>query len=174
MRKNVLLVIGGFLVAGLYSAMPQTNAANNDEQEIRALEERFAAFRAKDVPGITSPQNVGEPSEHPAITFIKSKVKDAEKPFAVIVEGKVKAGKEQAFQAAVALCARATRQEPGCTAYYLNRDSERPGVYVMYEQWKNIAPCDKHTKTQHFLTMARTMEPLVDGEMSMRVLLVPE
>src|ERR1700682_944616 len=53
MRNWILLMIGGVLVTGLYAAAPQTGSGNKDEQEIRALEERFAAaFRAKDVPAI--------------------------------------------------------------------------------------------------------------------------
>ena len=53
MRNWVLLVAGCLLVTGLYAAAPQTSGGNKDEQEIRALEERFAAaFRAKDAAAI--------------------------------------------------------------------------------------------------------------------------
>ena len=53
MRNWILSVIGSLLITGLYAAAPQTGGGNRDEQEIRALEERFAAaFRAKDVPTI--------------------------------------------------------------------------------------------------------------------------
>jgi ketosteroid isomerase-like protein len=49
----LLLIIGSVLVTGLYAAAPQTSGGNKDEQEIRALEDRFAAAsRAKDVPAI--------------------------------------------------------------------------------------------------------------------------
>src|SRR5260370_17937582 len=53
MRNWILLIIGSVLVTGLYAAAPRTSGGNKDEQEIRALEKRFAAaFRAKDVPPI--------------------------------------------------------------------------------------------------------------------------
>lgn len=53
MRNWISWIIGSLLVTGLYAATPQTSGGNKDEQEIRALEERFAAaFRAKDVPAI--------------------------------------------------------------------------------------------------------------------------
>jgi uncharacterized protein (TIGR02246 family) len=53
MRNWILLIVGSVLVTGLYAAAPQTTGGNKDEQEIRALEERFAAaFRAKDVAAI--------------------------------------------------------------------------------------------------------------------------
>jgi ketosteroid isomerase-like protein len=52
-RNWVLSVVGCLLVTGLYAAVPQTGGAIKDEQEIRALEERFAAAaRAKDVAAI--------------------------------------------------------------------------------------------------------------------------
>jgi ketosteroid isomerase-like protein len=52
-RNWVLSVVGCLLVTGLYAATPQTGGGKKDEQEIRALEERFAvAFRAKDIPTI--------------------------------------------------------------------------------------------------------------------------
>lgn len=50
MKNLRLWIIVGFLVASLYAAAPRASGANDDEQEIRALEDRFAAaFRAKDV-----------------------------------------------------------------------------------------------------------------------------
>jgi hypothetical protein len=53
MRNWILLSIGSILVTSLYAAAPQTGGGNKDEQEIRALEDHFAAaFRAKDVPAI--------------------------------------------------------------------------------------------------------------------------
>jgi len=53
MRNWLLLINGSVLVTGLYAAAPQTSGGNKDEQEIRALEDRFAAaFRAKDVSAI--------------------------------------------------------------------------------------------------------------------------
>jgi ketosteroid isomerase-like protein len=53
MRNWILLIIGSVLVTGLYAAAPHTRDRNKDEQEIRALEDRYAAaFRAKDVPAI--------------------------------------------------------------------------------------------------------------------------
>jgi ketosteroid isomerase-like protein len=48
-----LLILGAVLVTSLYAAVPQTTGGNKDEQEIRPMEDRFAAaFRAKDGAGI--------------------------------------------------------------------------------------------------------------------------
>ena len=53
MKKQwALWIIAGLTFAGLRAA-PRARSANKDEQEIRALEDRFAAaFRAKDVDAI--------------------------------------------------------------------------------------------------------------------------
>jgi uncharacterized protein (TIGR02246 family) len=46
-------IVGGLMVASLSAAAPLTSAGNSDEQEIRALFDRFAlAYRAKDVAGV--------------------------------------------------------------------------------------------------------------------------
>lgn len=53
MRNSRMWIVAGLIVAGLYVAAPRTRGANADEQEIRALYDRFAAaFRAKDVDAI--------------------------------------------------------------------------------------------------------------------------
>ncbi|MFO0843250.1 MAG: antibiotic biosynthesis monooxygenase family protein [Gemmataceae bacterium] len=75
--------------------------------------------------------------EHPVVTLVKSKVKDPAKPFAALVTIKVKAGKEKDVEAAFAPCVAATKKEPGCLAYELNRDTEHPEVYLMYEKFKD-------------------------------------
>jgi len=49
MKNWRVWIIVGFIVASLNAAAPRASGAKNDEQEIRALEDRFAAaFRAKD------------------------------------------------------------------------------------------------------------------------------
>lgn len=53
MRKSALWIAIGLVVVNLTSASPRVPAASQDEQEIRALENRFAAaFRAKNVDAI--------------------------------------------------------------------------------------------------------------------------
>jgi quinol monooxygenase YgiN len=112
--------------------------------------------------------------EHPVVTLIKSKVKDVNKPFALSVEFKVKPGKEEEFEKAFAPCLIATRKEPGCTAYYLNRDPDRPEIYVMYEQFKGIAALEAHMKEKHTQTLLKTVATLTEGDPKIKVWLVPE
>src|SRR5437762_1112704 len=76
--------------------------------------------------------------DNPIVTLVKAKVKDPAKPFAMTVTFKVKAGKEKEFEAAFAPCLTATRKEPGCVAYELNRDPDDPTTYVMYEKFRSV------------------------------------
>ena len=53
MRNSGLWIVAGLMVVSLHTAASQTSGGNKDEQEIRAIEDRFAtAVRAKDVDSI--------------------------------------------------------------------------------------------------------------------------
>ena len=112
--------------------------------------------------------------EPPVVTLIKSKVKDPKQPFALFVEFKVKPGMEKEFEAAFKPCLAATRKEPGSVAYYLNRDTEHPEVYTMYEQFKNVDAIAAHMKQKHTQTLLKTIAPMTDGEPKIKVLIVRE
>jgi len=112
--------------------------------------------------------------ENPIIKLIKSKVKDEKKPFAILVTFKVKAGNEKKFEEAFAPCLVATRKEPGCVAYYLNRDPDAPNTYIMYEQFKGIPGLEAHMKEKHTKTLLDTVLPMCDGDPQIKVLTVPE
>ena len=112
--------------------------------------------------------------EHPVVTLIKSKVKDPKKPVAFTVEFQVKAGKEKEFEAAFSPALRATRKEPGCVAYFLNRDTDHPNVYIMYEQFKSVDAIAEHLKAKHTQTLLAAVGPLTEGEPKIKVLTVPD
>ena len=112
--------------------------------------------------------------ENPVVKLIKSKVKDEKKPFALLVTFKVKPGNEKKFEEAFAPCLVATRKEPGCAAYYLNRDTEAASNYIMYEQFKSIAALEAHMKEKHTQTLLATVVPMCEGDPQIKVLNVPE
>jgi quinol monooxygenase YgiN len=112
--------------------------------------------------------------EFPVVTLVKSKVKDVKKPFALLVEFKVKAGKEKDFETAFAPALVATRKEAGCVAYYLNRDPDHPEVYTMYEQFRGVAALEAHMKEKHTDTLLKTVGPMCEGDPKVKVLSVPE
>ena len=112
--------------------------------------------------------------ENPVIGLIKSKVKDTKKPFALLVTFKVKAGEEKKFEAAFAPALIATRKEPGCVAYFLNRDPDEANTYIMYEQFKSLAAVEDHLKQKHTETLLATVIPMCEGDLKVKVLQVPE
>jgi quinol monooxygenase YgiN len=44
----------------------------------------------------------------------------------------------------------ATRQEPGCITYVVQRSRENPRHYLVYEQYKNEAALEAHRNSPHF------------------------
>jgi len=121
--------------------------------------------------GLSEARAQDEPA---VVTLVKSKVKDPKKPFALLVEFKVKAGMEKEFEAAFKPCLAATRKEAGSVAYYLNRDTEHPEVYTMYEQFKNVDAIASHMKEKHTQTLLKTVGPMTEGNPTIKVLEVPE
>jgi quinol monooxygenase YgiN len=112
--------------------------------------------------------------DHPVVALVKSKVKDSTKPFAIFVTLKAKAGKEKELEAAFAPCLAATKKEPGCIAYELNRDTEDPSVYVMFEKFKGVAALTDHLKQAHTQKLLKAIGPLTDGEIKAKVYSVPD
>jgi quinol monooxygenase YgiN len=111
--------------------------------------------------------------ENPLVKLVKSKVKDGQKPFAMTVEIKVKAGKETEFEAAFVPFLAATRKEPGCVGIHLNRDADHPDIYLVYEQFKSVAALEEHVKQKYAATLVKTIRPLQDGDAKTKVYVVP-
>ena len=112
--------------------------------------------------------------EHPIVTMIKKKVKDPQKPFALLVTLKAKAGKAKDLEAAFAPCLVATRKEPGCLAYELNRDADDPTVYVMYEKFKSVSALADHLKQAHTMKLLAALEAITEGGPMAKVYLATE
>lgn len=112
--------------------------------------------------------------ENPVVKLIKSKVKDEKKTFAILVTFKVKAGNEKKFEEAFAPALTATRKEPGCVAYFLNRDPDDATTYIMYESFKGIPGLEAHMKEKHTQTLLATVIPMCEGDPKIKVLTVPE
>lgn len=112
--------------------------------------------------------------ENPVVKLIKSKVKDPTKPFAILVTFEVKEGNEKAFEAAFRPCLEATKKEPGCVSYELNRDPDRPTTYVMYEQFRSVAAIETHIRAKHTETLLKTVVPMCQGDPQVKVFTVPQ
>src|SRR4051812_10487750 len=112
--------------------------------------------------------------DHPVVALVKTKVKDPAKPFALLVTIKAKAGKEKDVEAAFGPAIAATKKEPGCLAYELNRDPDDPTTYVMYERFKSVAALADHLQHDHTQALLKALGPLTDGEIKAKVYAVPE
>jgi quinol monooxygenase YgiN len=112
--------------------------------------------------------------DHPVVALVKSKVKDPGKPFALLVTIKAKPGKEKELEATFAPCIAATKKEPGCLAYELNRDSDDPTTYIMFEKFKNIAALEAHLTQAHTTKLLKAVEPLTEGQIQAKVYTVPD
>lgn len=122
--------------------------------------------------GASTPAPAAE--EHPVVTLVKSKLKDPSKPFALLVSIRAKAGKEKDLEAACRLCIAATKKEPGCLAYELNRDTDDPTSFVMFEKFKNLAALETHLTLDHTKKLLATLPPLTDGQIQAKVYAVPD
>jgi quinol monooxygenase YgiN len=101
--------------------------------------------------------------ENPIVTLAKSKVKDKTKPFNMTVTFKVRAGQEKEFEVACKPCLVATRKESGCLGYFLNHDVDDSTVFVVYEQFKNIAALEEHAKSKHVEELLKKISPLLES-----------
>lgn len=107
--------------------------------------------------------------ENPVVTLVKSKLKEHDKPFGMTVKFKVKAGEEKAFEEAFKPCLAGTRKEPGCLAYFLNRDVEEPATYVVFERFKKVSALEDHAKSAHVTALLKKLPSLTEGDPVVKV-----
>jgi len=107
--------------------------------------------------------------ENPIVTLVKTKVSDSSQPFGMTVQFKVREGSEKAFEQAFAAAVAGTRKEPGCLAYYLNRDVEDPSTFVVFERFKSVAALESHAKTAHVADVLKKITPLLAGDPAVKV-----
>ncbi len=115
-------------------------------------------------------QLAGQDKENPVITAVKSRLKNPDKPFTLIVRVKVKEGAGKAFEASFAKAITATRKEEGNLAYDLNRDTQDPSRYLIYERWKNLAALEAHLKTPYLKALLAELPKIADGAPESQIL----
>lgn len=111
-------------------------------------------------------------NEHPVITFVKSKLPDAGKPFTIIADLTAHPGHGDEVAAAIvgSGAVSLTRAEPGCLAYDVCQDADSPDHLVVYEQWRDLAALGSHLKTAHFAAVGSAIGGLLAGAPDVRVL----
>lgn len=82
----------------------------------------------------------------------------------IVAKLKVAAGKNAEFEAVFAEMARGTHSsEPGCNFYALHKSKTDPQLYVVLEQYKDMAAIKAHQESAHFKAGFAKMGPLLGG-----------
>jgi len=108
---------------------------------------------------------------NPIFETVKAKVKDDKKPFTMLVHIRVKDGIGAKAEAAFAPAIKATLKEKGCLRYELNRDTDSPTGYILYERWSSLPDLDAHLKTAHITKLLADLGDLLAGPPDVKVLL---
>ena len=76
----------------------------------------------------------------------------------------VKNGKGDDVAAVLGQMASAVReQEPGCLLYQVNRSCDQPDLFLLYEQYVDMAALEAHRQTRHFQELIEaTIVPLLE------------
>jgi quinol monooxygenase YgiN len=114
---------------------------------------------------------VGQDKENPVIVAVKSRLKNPDKPFTLLVRVQVKEGAGKQFEAAFAKAITGTRKEKGNLAYQLNRDTENPTRYLVYERWKDLAALEAHLKAPHIQALFAELPKVTDGAPESQILI---
>lgn len=111
-----------------------------------------------------------EPGEG-LLNAIRPQLKDPAKPFTLVVRLRIKAGSGAAFEKAFGVAMKATRKEPGCLSYELNRLGDSENEYLVYERWANLAAIKSHLASAHITQLLGQMPELTDGSPKLEIFL---
>jgi quinol monooxygenase YgiN len=111
-----------------------------------------------------------EEKESPIAARVKAAVKGSDRPFTLVVRFKVKDGAAAKFEAAFAKAAQETRKEKGNRAYDLNRDTQTPTQYLLYERWHDLAALEAHLKMPYLATLREQTADLQAGPPEVSIL----
>ena len=73
----------------------------------------------------------------------------------LVVVWKARPGQEANAEQVFRNLTEASRKEPGCLMFQVQKHKERAGEFLIYEQYKDEAALESHRKTPHFLQLAR-------------------
>jgi (4S)-4-hydroxy-5-phosphonooxypentane-2,3-dione isomerase len=69
----------------------------------------------------------------------------------LVVHNQVKTGQEDFVLEQFRRLEAASRQEPGCLLYVVQRGKENPSEFLVYEQYRDEAALQSHRQSAHFL-----------------------
>lgn len=112
----------------------------------------------------------GQEKMNPLVAQVRATVKDADKPFTLLVRFEAKDGAGAKLEAAFAKAVQASRREKGCLAYDLNRDGKVATRYCVYERWQNVAALEAHQNSAHIGALRQEIADLRTGPPQAEVL----
>jgi quinol monooxygenase YgiN len=101
--------------------------------------------------------------DHPVVAAVKANIKDASKPFTILVHIKIKEAGTAKFESEFTAAVAGTRKEKGNLAYDLNRSTKNPSEYIVYERWQDLGALQTHLKTPHIQALFAATGDLFDG-----------
>jgi quinol monooxygenase YgiN len=133
---------------------------------------RFAACLSAAALLLFGPGRIASAGEkvNPIVAQVKASLKDQTKPFTLIVRLQTKEDAGAKFEAAFAKAVGPTRKEKGCLVYQLDRDTKKPGAYLVYERWQNLAALEAHLQSPHITNLLAAIGSLLDGAPDFQVL----
>lgn len=87
----------------------------------------------------------------------------------VIAKIQVVKGKESEYLDLVTPLINATRKEAGNLVYTLYQNSQDSSDFMMYEEYVNEEAFDAHGKSDHFLTFAKGVKPLLAKDLDIQI-----
>ncbi len=81
-----------------------------------------------------------------------------------IITVRVRKGREQDFEAATIANHEGSIQESGVLRFDVLRDGDSPGVYYLYEAYRDEAATVAHKKTDHYQQWKSAVAEMLEGE----------
>ena len=79
----------------------------------------------------------------------------------ILAEARAKPGKEEALAQALREAAGPTRDQPGCVAFGLWRQRDKPAIVVGFERWASEADHQRHLRGAHVEKLMRRMADIL-------------
>jgi quinol monooxygenase YgiN len=93
----------------------------------------------------------------------------AEKPFSMVVQFKVKPDQVDAVLAAAKKAVPASRAEKGCVVYDVQQNLEDPTEFFVLETWRDTKALKFHSTTEHFADFIKVIAAGVEGPPHMSI-----
>ena len=105
----------------------------------------------------------------PILDRIKAMPGQADKPFSLIVQFKVKREQVEAVLAVAKKVVPASRAEKGCVAYDVQQNLEDPTEFLVLETWRDAKALQLHSGTEHFAEMIKVIHAAVEEPPHLRL-----